>query len=776
MTSPYNNLILAEPALVSYWPLSDTSGTTATEPKDSNPGTYTGGFTLGGAGPTEFFDGSTAFNGSTGYVTVPNNSNLNLTTGLSVECWIKLAGLSTGSSHYPCPIEKYDGAGNGYLILIKATTNEPYFALLKSSVEKDAQSPTALTTGRWYHLVGTYDNATERLYVNGVLVAETAAAAALASSGTATLRMGNFNIAGATGFVNGSLAGVAVYNQALTPNQVYNHYKAGGFQAYSRSGSYSYRPVSSVQYPWNRSLFLAYAPNDLAKKAINLGNPAPPFSVTGSPNAAGTFIGGVTKAIGNWGPHFHFDGSANCYIPTNSLVPNGTKEITVSILARTQTFRNTASNSANIRYLLAQQNNLPALGMRYFTLDQTAPQLMDFIVGSNNEVRTTIPPSILEWNLYTGRFNGNTLALDLFYNRLKVATAVSSQSSLIINNQNNDEGILSIGGTSTAAISGASWLGDIAAVYVWTRALSDQEIVNLSDDPFAPVRPALSFNSIFVKTIINQSISQSFTFTSTILEFDIHTQSISQSLTFSHSITGTLRHTIISQSLPFTSTVSLIVTHNRTISQSISFNQSITSGKTIIKSLSLTLNFTFDQDISQSIIKFYQFVNNTLVFLDHHDQPLDIHSIGTNLNGHIIKQPNINAVIVPKRCSVILSSGSDTIVLPCPLWGDSEANVGTMTHRRTMTGLLYTYVKSSSLIKLNYRFEITRKKSKELLAFLKNHMSSHIEMINFKGEHYYCYITNNPIDTITKGLWFHPDPNCNTEYCEVNLEFEGARI
>ena len=78
MSNPYDVLVLAD-SPVSYWPLDEASGTTANDLADSNNGTYTSGFTLGGAGPSSNFGGSTAFNGSTGYVTVPNATNLNIT-------------------------------------------------------------------------------------------------------------------------------------------------------------------------------------------------------------------------------------------------------------------------------------------------------------------------------------------------------------------------------------------------------------------------------------------------------------------------------------------------------------------------------------------------------------------------------------------------------------------------------------------------------------------------------------------------------------------------
>jgi hypothetical protein len=63
--------------------------------KDGNTGAITGGVTLGTPGALSG-DSNTAmtFNGSTGYVQVANNANLNLTGDLTVEAWAKPAALS----------------------------------------------------------------------------------------------------------------------------------------------------------------------------------------------------------------------------------------------------------------------------------------------------------------------------------------------------------------------------------------------------------------------------------------------------------------------------------------------------------------------------------------------------------------------------------------------------------------------------------------------------------------------------------------------------------
>src|SRR5215471_17999671 len=86
----YTSAILAETSLVSFWPLAETSGTSAADAKGTNTGTYTGGYTLGQLPPYVQVSGAVNFNGSTGYVNVPTASNISPTAAVSVECWCKL--------------------------------------------------------------------------------------------------------------------------------------------------------------------------------------------------------------------------------------------------------------------------------------------------------------------------------------------------------------------------------------------------------------------------------------------------------------------------------------------------------------------------------------------------------------------------------------------------------------------------------------------------------------------------------------------------------------
>jgi len=81
-------------------------------------------------------------------------------------------------------------------------------------------SAVGLSLNTWYHIVGTYDGTTMRLYVDGSEV----------DSDTATLTWGAGNLllatSGLSGYFDGTLDEVAFYDYKLTAGQVAAHYAA----------------------------------------------------------------------------------------------------------------------------------------------------------------------------------------------------------------------------------------------------------------------------------------------------------------------------------------------------------------------------------------------------------------------------------------------------------------------------------------------------------------------------------------------------------------------
>jgi hypothetical protein len=206
-------------APISYWRLDETSGTTAADSVGTNPGTYSGGPTLGAAGLlASATDKATTFSGSNQSVKVTSSTALSPTNAVSVEAWIKPAAIPAAGAFasIATKAESYSLQFNGPKL---------EFTIMQSGTRRRLQAPSgAIAVGTTYHVVGTYDGTTQRLYVNGAQVASAALTGAITAN-TNNFYIGSWN--GSSEFFKGTIDEVAVYPTALTAARVSNHYTTG---------------------------------------------------------------------------------------------------------------------------------------------------------------------------------------------------------------------------------------------------------------------------------------------------------------------------------------------------------------------------------------------------------------------------------------------------------------------------------------------------------------------------------------------------------------------
>ncbi|HEU5348993.1 MAG TPA: LamG-like jellyroll fold domain-containing protein [Ktedonobacterales bacterium] len=224
-SATYSFTVLAD-GPVSYWRLGEQSGTTAFDSgMGANNGTFTGGYTPGVAGAISS-DTNTAvgFNGATGYVSVPDNANLDITGDLTIEVWAK-PGLLNGTTQ--TVLQKgtnASSAGTGwqYRISINSANHWKGIIFVGTTSYEIIDNADTLSTSRWDHLVLVRSGSTLTFYVNGQSVGN------IAVSGPTNTTTGMLAFGRAGGYsnyyLNGSVDEVAIYSTALTASQIQNHF------------------------------------------------------------------------------------------------------------------------------------------------------------------------------------------------------------------------------------------------------------------------------------------------------------------------------------------------------------------------------------------------------------------------------------------------------------------------------------------------------------------------------------------------------------------------
>ena len=86
-------------------------------------------------------------------------------------------------------------------------------------------SSSSIPRETWTHIVGTYDGANQKIYINGVLDATDAQTAAIATTAQPLLFGTNYGGPGSE-LLEGSLANVLIYNRGLTAAEVKQNYEA----------------------------------------------------------------------------------------------------------------------------------------------------------------------------------------------------------------------------------------------------------------------------------------------------------------------------------------------------------------------------------------------------------------------------------------------------------------------------------------------------------------------------------------------------------------------
>jgi hypothetical protein len=197
--------------LVAALGFDEASGTAALDSSGTNNGGTLSGPIRTTAGK---FGGALTFDGVNDTVVVADANSLDLTTGMTLEAWVRPTVLGGG---WRTVMLKERTGGLAYALYGNEDGNRPSVHSFIGVNEYDARGTAQVPANQWTHLAATYDGANLRLYVNGTQTATRALTGSMVVS-TGALRIGG-NSVWPEWFV-GQIDEVRVYNRALTATEV----------------------------------------------------------------------------------------------------------------------------------------------------------------------------------------------------------------------------------------------------------------------------------------------------------------------------------------------------------------------------------------------------------------------------------------------------------------------------------------------------------------------------------------------------------------------------
>lgn len=208
-----------------YFPLDETTGTTVTDRMGRAIGTLSGG-SADTMTTTGLITGDSqpclSFNGTDQYITVEGSQLLGSFTSITVEAIISSDVVNATTKKFIAPAEN----GGYQMNLDNSNVLKAYFYLNNSGAFQQALDSNPMVANKIYHYCGVFDGRYIRLYLNGEMINEFDSGSTTYIDYTTFLNFtigAEYNSGGNSGFWDGKIAHVAVYDKALTQTQIINH-------------------------------------------------------------------------------------------------------------------------------------------------------------------------------------------------------------------------------------------------------------------------------------------------------------------------------------------------------------------------------------------------------------------------------------------------------------------------------------------------------------------------------------------------------------------------
>lgn len=224
----YNDSVLNDDPSY-YWPLGEGSGTTAFDWSNGNDLTLTSNVTRNVAGPNQSVSSTASqFPGSGSASGSSSTEELGPQT-FTVEAWFKTTS-SAGGKIVGFGSAQTGDSGSYDRQLYIDSSGHVVFGVYPGGIRTVA-SPSSYRDGAWHHAVGELSSAGQVLYVDGVRAGvRTDTTSAQPYNGYWRVggdSLGSWPGAG-SGYLNGSISDVAVYDHALSRDAITAHWSASG--------------------------------------------------------------------------------------------------------------------------------------------------------------------------------------------------------------------------------------------------------------------------------------------------------------------------------------------------------------------------------------------------------------------------------------------------------------------------------------------------------------------------------------------------------------------
>jgi hypothetical protein len=204
--------------MVSYWKLDEGNGTVANDSMEINDGEIHGAtWTTGKVNGALSFDGDD-------YIEIPDSTSLTISDQVTVEAWVNIAEFTWDQNTIIAKWRDSEPFSHNYFLGLRSDGNAVFYVGLNGGITGTSSQP--LQTGQWYHLTGTYNGLAVKLYVNGVL-ANSAAATGPLATGLTNAYIGASPEGQFPRYFHGLIDEAAVYNSALTLEDIQQHYQNG---------------------------------------------------------------------------------------------------------------------------------------------------------------------------------------------------------------------------------------------------------------------------------------------------------------------------------------------------------------------------------------------------------------------------------------------------------------------------------------------------------------------------------------------------------------------